>query len=178
LRALESRLAELGGAETAVDAASKQAGGALDESTLGPAVIELDPTLKGRMGRLSVQFPDGATTKARIDVFRAGVEKAATIDYSKLDAELMPGTYDVLVSNRRVNGVEVRSRHTSRLRVGVLRMHLEKSTRFDLFVPGAEQAFYTDYGSSDIGLTPGEIEIEVAGQREKVEVRAGEITEF
>lgn len=144
----------------------------------GPASIQIEPTLKGRMGRLSVHFPEGAKVEGLIEVTREGADKPAARAYRKLDAELLPGMYAVSVSGRLVEGVEVRSGHVTRLRVGVLRVRADSATRIDLFVPGEPRAFFGHYGGVDVGLTPGTIEVQIAGQRETVEIRADEIVDF
>jgi len=137
------------------------------------------PDLKGRLGRLVLAFPEGTTElKVTTQLFPPAGEKSVRTDYGPFSAEITPGTYDVEIGGRRVSGVPVESRRDTRLRAGVLRIHSTGNTTFQIFEPGAERAFQTVYGASELGLPPGPVEIVVNGQRETVEIRAGEIVEY
>lgn len=145
----------------------------------GPAVIERDPAMKGRLGRLVVKLTgDFNVADSRIDVAPAGTDKSATSKYGELSEELMPSLYDLTISGCRVNGIEVRSAHETRVRVGVLRVMVSDGTRVDLFEPGGKSAFKSFYGAKDMLLPPGRVEIAVAGLRDGIEIKDGQVAEF
>ena len=90
---------------------------------VGPSLAEccevvVDSERKGRLGRLIVKFPDG---------FKAG------------NMELLPGTYDVVISGKRVEGVTIKSGHDTKVKVGVLRVNAGASTRIDLVEPAGDK---------------------------------------
>ena len=105
-------------------------------------------------------------------------EQGVASRYGTLSEELLPGSYVVSVMGRRVTGVEVRSGHETRVRVGVLRVAVGKGTSVSLFEPGADTAFHSFYGSADVLLPPGRVEVAVGGLRDAVDVREGEIIPF
>jgi hypothetical protein len=140
-------------------------------------VVEENPDLKGRFGRLLVQFPEGSKAEANIRLFKAGEETEVQSTYHKFSADLLPGTYDVEVASMRVNGVEVKPRHNTRVRVGALKMSADKST--NLKVRGADGTVaFNGYGDSTVGLPIGKYTVEVSGQSEEVAVKDGEVAEF
>jgi hypothetical protein len=74
--------------------------------------------------------------------------------------------------------VEVKSRHETRVHTGVLRLQLSSSTFVQLHKPGEAKPFFTHYGAKDVGLPLGDIEVEVAGQRELVSIEKDKVKEF
>jgi hypothetical protein len=133
--------------------------------------------LAGRLGRLMVVFPQGSNpSSTRIDVFPAGQDKAADGDYGSVTFDLLPGRYDVVVSKVRLEGVEIQSRHDTRIKVGVLKVTAGSSTQTRVLKDGVE--IRSDYGNAQFGLPAGEYEVEVSGTRERVTIGDGAIVEF
>ena len=129
-----------------------------------------------RLGRIVVAYPEEVA--ARIDVFRAGETKAIASDYGDAAFDLLPGTYDVSISGKRVAGVTVRSGYDTRVKVGVLRVNASEGTRVDLVDTVTKEGVASDYGTQAFGLPIGEIGVQIAGQTENVAIEAGQVTEF
>jgi hypothetical protein len=140
-------------------------------------VVEENPELTGRFGRLLVQFPDKSDAHANIRLFKAGEEEAQQSVYNKLSADLLGGVYDVEVSNVLVHGVELRPRHNTRVRVGALRIAANPGTSIKVLGADGKQAF-SGYGKNTIGLPVGKYTVEVAGQGEEVTIKDNEIADF
>ena len=60
----------------------------------------------------------------------------------------------------------------------MLRLHGAAKTRFTIHEPGAKSSFHAAYGNAEFGLPAGEYEVDVSGQKEKVTIEAGKVTEF
>lgn len=135
--------------------------------------------LKGRLGRVVVEFPkDANMTSTRIDIAQAGADKSIKGDYGPMQAELLPGKYDVVISKKRVPGAEVASGKDTRIKAGVLRVKAAHNTRVDILDSDQKTMLVGDYGTVEVGLPPGTYYVKVAGQREAAQVRDGEITDF
>jgi hypothetical protein len=136
--------------------------------------------LKGRMGRIVVIFPkDSKVSETHIDVFKSGGEKKSIASgYGKLEQELLPSSYDVVVSGKRVAGAPVRPKCDTTIVVGVLRVSAGKETHIVILDSDNKTQLTSVYGSSDVGLPIGKVNVQVAGQSEPVEIKAGRITEF
>lgn len=129
-----------------------------------------------RLGRVVVAYPE--KVEARIDVFRAGETKALATAYGDAAFDLLPGTYDVSISGKRVAGVTVRSGNDTQIKVGVLRINASDGTRVDLADSVTKAAVATGYGAQAFGLPIGEIGVQIAGQTENVVIEAGQVAEF
>jgi len=139
-------------------------------------VVE-NPDLTGRLGRVLVAFPEGASVSGtRIEIRPAGGKDSAASDYGGITADLLPGSYDVTISGVTIPGVEVRSRHDSKIAVGALRVSAGASTRIQVFK--GQQAAASDYGKAQFGLPAGAYEVEVSGQRAPITIGAGGIVDF
>lgn len=143
----------------------------------GPAyaVVE-NPELTGRLGRLVVAFPEGSDSSARTDIRSAGGGEANATQYGGITADLLPGAYDVVITEVVIPGVEVRSGHDTRMAVGVLRVSVGSGTRVD--VRRGDQVLATAYGNKEFGLPAGSYEVEISGQREPIAIAEGQILEF
>ena len=86
-----------------------------------------NPTIKGRLGRLVVTYPEGTKAGARVGVSRG--DKEATSGYGDKAFELLPGSYTVVISGKRVDNVTVQSGHDTKVKVGVLRVTAPGGTR-------------------------------------------------
>lgn len=140
------------------------------------AVVE-NAELTGRVGRVVVAFPEGASASStRIEIRPEGGKELSGSGYGSITADLLPGKYDVQVSGVVIPGVEVRSRHDSKIAVGVLRVSLGSSTRVEIFRGGQQVA--AGYGKGQYGLPVGAYEVAIAGKREPITITAGGITDF
>lgn len=146
------------------------------------AGIELvaNPELKGSMGRIVVEFPkDTKTADTHVAINKAGEKKSGGTEYGSVTAELLPGQYELVISGARVGGAEVKSRHDTRIPVGVLRIITsDKNTTVAVLSADGSKQLNTGYGSRDVGLPAGVYMVKVAGQTASVEIKAGEVKEF
>lgn len=174
VRELSARLASLeGGAQEGQPTPAR----ARKDERAGAVELVPDAALRGRLGRLTVLFPEGAKVSGCPIEASAG-EKAAGSSYGSFAKDLMPGEYVLEIQKRRLDRIEVRTGHVTRVHAGVLRLQGAEGTAFELFEPGAKKAFFNCYGPQDVGLPPGAIEVGIAGQRAKVEILADRIVEF
>jgi hypothetical protein len=135
-----------------------------------------NPAMRGRLGRVVVAYPEEVS--ARIDVFRAGETQSVAGGYGDEAFDLFPGTYEVVISGKRVTGVTVRSGNDTKIRVGVLRVTASDGTRVDVLDRAGGQGLTGGYGTDVYGLPIGEVGVQIAGQTERVVIEAGRVTEF
>jgi hypothetical protein len=145
-------------------------------SDSGCCDIVPNAAMRGRLGRVVVAYPEEVA--ARIDVFRAGETQSIMSGYGDQAYDLLPGTYDVSISGKRVAGVTVRSGQDTKIRVGVLRVNASEGTRIDLIDRADGKAVTSGYGAAAYGLPIGEIGVQIAGQTEAVVIEAGRVSEF
>ena len=145
-------------------------------SSVSPCCAVVANAALRRLGRVVVAYPEEVA--ARIDVFRTGETKAVASDYGDAAFDLLPGTYDVSISGKRVAGVTVRSGYDTQVKVGVLRVNASEGTRVDLVDTVTKEGVASDYGTQAFGLPIGEIGVQIAGQTENVAIEAGQVTEF
>lgn len=146
-----------------------------------PALYEVvaNPEMKGRLGRIVLNFAEGASiAETRTTTHKAGGSEMLRADYGVVVAEMPPGTYDLEVSGKKISGIPVESGKDTRVRSGVLRTHGSKQTRMTISDVGSKSTFHVVYGNAEFGLPVGEYEIEISGQREKVTIEAGKVTDF
>lgn len=167
-----------GGKASSSATSSSDAGGATGESVVaaqGCCTTLANPALKGRIGRVVVTFPAGAVPKGtRVAVLRDGKEVQA--DYGSHSWELLSGTYDVIISGKKIPNVTVKAGHDTNVKVGVLRITGAKNMRAAVLEGGQEIA--AGYGGELIGLPAGSFEVQMAGQTEKVTISEGKISDF
>ena len=135
-----------------------------------------NPTMKGRLGRLVVTYPEGTDAGARIDVSKG--EKPATSGYGNQAFELLPGSYTVVISGKRVDNVTVQSGNDTKVKVGVLRVTAPGGTRMDLLDKDTKTPLTSAYGNKQFGLPIGTVLVQIAGQSEAVTIQDGKITDF
>jgi len=135
-----------------------------------------NPTMKGRLGRLVVTYPEGTKTDAGIDVFKG--DKRATHGYGNKAFELLPGSYSVVISGKRVDNVTVQSGHDTKVKVGVLRVTAPGGTGIDVLDKDAKTRLTHGYGNKEFGLPIGTVYVSVHGQSEAVTIKDGQITDF
>ena len=155
----------------------------LPTATRAPAIspgsccsIVPNPTMKGRLGRLVVTYPEGTKTSAGIDVFKG--DKRATSGYGDKAFELLPGSYTVVISGKRVDNVTVQSGHDTKVKVGVLRVTAPGGTGIEVLDQDAKTRLTHGYGNKEFGLPIGTVYVSVAGQSEAVTINDGQITDF
>jgi hypothetical protein len=132
--------------------------------------------MRGRLGRLVVAYPEKVA--ARIDVFRPGEQRAVQSGYGDQAYDLLPGTYEVAISGKRITGVTVRSGSDTQIKVGVLRVNASEGTRIDLADPVSKASVASGYGPQVFGLPVGEVGVQIAGQTETVVIEPGKVAEF
>jgi hypothetical protein len=134
-----------------------------------------NPTLKGRLGHLVVEFPAGALPNGtKVAVLKDGKEVNA--GFGNRTWDLLPGTYDVVISGKQVSNVTVQARHDTMVKVGVLRISIGPQTKVSVLDGGNEIA--GGYGDRLIGLLPGSYNVTVAGQTQSVTITEGQVTDF
>jgi hypothetical protein len=139
--------------------------------------VVANPELKGRMGRLIMQFPNGGDVgHTRVDIFHPIEQKALKGGFGNQTIDLLPGIYDLDISKKRLKNVPVKSGHDTRVKVGLLRISAGKGTRIDIVDAGKKLT--GGYGNQVIGLPVGSFDVQVAGQTEKVTITQGEVTDF
>ena len=142
-------------------------------------VISANPELKGRLGRLVVAFPEGANAgNTRTFVYKGGEKSDITNFYGNKTVELLPGTYAVAITGKRVEGVTIKAGHDSEMKVGVLRVNAGKDTRVFLLDADKTHELTNGYGNQEIGFPIGTVHVSVAGQSEAVTIQEGKITDF
>jgi hypothetical protein len=142
-------------------------------------VISADPELKGRLGRLVVAFPEGSSAGGtRIDVYKSGENSSLAGGFGSQALDLLPGTYSVVISAKRVEGVTIQSAHVTKMKVGVLRVTAGGGTRVDVLDPNTQQALVGGFGNNQFGLPIGKFNVRVAGQSEAVTIQDGKIKDF
>lgn len=135
-----------------------------------------NPEMKGRLGRLVVTYPQGTDAGARIGVSKGG--KEATSGYGNKAFELLPGSYTVVISGKRVDNVTVQSGHDTKVKVGVLRVAAPGGARIGVLDKDGKTELTSGYGSKEFGLPIGTVYVSVAGQSEAVTIEDGQITDF
>jgi len=136
-----------------------------------------NPTMRGRLGRVVIAYPE-EVSDARFDVFRPGEQQSMRGGYGNQQLDVLPGTYEVTISGKRIAGVTVTSAHETRIKVGVLRVYASDATRVDLVDPASGEVLIGGYGDKVFGLPPGEVGVRIAGETETVTIAAGQVVEF
>jgi hypothetical protein len=118
-----------------------------------------------------------------MDVFRAGEKQSIAGGYGDQAFDLLPGTYDVEISGKRVTGVTVQSGHDTQVKVGVLRVSAASNTRVDLVDPDpaepvGQPRLTGGYGDQLFGLPIGEVGVQIDGQTEPVTITEGQVIDF
>jgi len=141
--------------------------------------VVVNAAMIGRLGRLLVEFPQGADARhTRIVVFKAGETNAIQDHWGTSTFELLPGTYAVSISDKRVEGVTVQAAHDTRVRVGMLRISAGKDTHVLLMDTDKKTTLVDFWGARTVGLPVGTFHVNIAGQLEAVTIHIGKITDF
>jgi hypothetical protein len=132
--------------------------------------------MRGRLGRVVVAYPEKVS--ARIEVFRAGEKQSLAAGYGDAAFDLFPGTYDVVISGKRIAGVTVRSGNDTKIKVGVLHVTASSGTRIEIVDRAGGKELTSGYGTDVYGLPIGAVGVRIAGQTETVEIEAGKVAEL
>jgi hypothetical protein len=135
-----------------------------------------NPAMKGRLGRLVVTYPEATNANARVGVSKGDKEAASA--YGSKAFELLPGSYTVVISGKRVDNVTVQSGRDTNVKVGVLRVTAPGGTRIGVLDKDGKTEITSGYGSKEFGLPIGTVYVSVAGQSEAVTIKDGQITDF
>jgi hypothetical protein len=147
------------------------------EASPGPCCsVVPNPTMKGRLGRLVVTFPEGSNPGTYIEVSKGG--NAATNGRGNVAFELLPGSYTVVISGKRVDNVTVQSGHDTKVKVGVLRVTAPGGTRIDVLDKDGKTHLTDGYGNKQFGFPIGTVYVQIAGQSEPISIKDGQITDF
>jgi len=137
--------------------------------------VVANAALKGRMGRVVVAFPVGVLPKAtRVAVLKDGKEVKA--GFGSQSWEVLSGSYDVMISGKRVSNVTVQAGYDTQVKVGVLRVTAGKQTKSEVLDGGKMIA--SGHGDHLVGLPAGSYDLKVAGKTETITIQDGQITEF
>ena len=173
-----------GGASPAVAAAQAE-GRTSDESrekgVQGVYEMVANPEMQGRLGRVVIAYAEGATLNPdnnRTVFYKKGSADSVRTSYGPVAAELAPGIYDLEINGKKIAGIPVKSGQDTRVPSGVLRFHGSSETSFWICDVGVKDYLRVAYGNALIGLPAGDYEIEINGQREKVTIEPGKITDF
>ncbi|MDQ6634580.1 MAG: hypothetical protein M3Z10_07455 [Gemmatimonadota bacterium] len=140
--------------------------------------IVVNPAL-GRLGRLVIAFPDGAdASSSHASVHKPGENANLQSGYGAQAWDLIPGSYDLTLSGKRIGGVTIQSGHDTQLRVGTLRIKTGSSTAVAVMDADDKTKLTSGYGPQVIGLPVGTYRVKIAGQSEAVTIQKGKITDF
>jgi hypothetical protein len=141
----------------------------------GLVSIEHDEKLVGRLGRLVVAAPEGCRTGNRLALRNGKGE--LTYDYGKLSRAVLPGRFSIRVLGIQ-HGIEIRTRHVTRVRLGALKIVVPAGTRWGLRDETGKRELTYGYKSTVLGALPGRYVVRVLGGTEVVTVMPGIVTEF
>ena len=172
-----------GGSATVVAAKPEARTGAESREKGAAGVYEMvdNPEMKGRLGRVVIAYAEGATLNpdnTRTVFYKQGTADSVRTSYGPVAAELAPGIYDLEINGKKIAGIPVKSGQDTRVPSGVLRFHGSSETSFWICDVGVKDYLRVAYGNALIGLPAGDYEIEINGQREKVTIEPGKITDF
>jgi hypothetical protein len=122
--------------------------------------ISPNPELKGQLGRLVLKFPTVAKA-TRVRLYRPGEPKEIKQFFGDGEQSLVPGTYDVAISGRRITGVVVQTASDTSLHVGVLKTTADKKTKYIVRDADDKTELISGYGSALIGLPIGQYHLVV-----------------
>ncbi|HEX9083403.1 MAG TPA: hypothetical protein VF836_01585, partial [Gemmatimonadaceae bacterium] len=144
---------------------------------VGPCCeVVANSALNSHLGRVVVNFP--ASTEGAIEVRRSGSTEKIGGWYSSGALEVGPGRYDVAISNKVVQNVQVEAGHDTQIKVGILRIKGAGNATIDLLDADQKTKLGGGYGGLTVGLPVGTYTVKMPGLAEKVTVRAGKITDF
>ncbi len=148
-------------------------------SSSAAAEVVANPNLKGRLGRIVIAYPESAVAKGtHVQVFKPGEPKPVQEWYGPRTIELLPGSFDVAVCKKKLPGLSVVARSDTRVRLGVLQINADKATLIKVLDADGATELFSGYGTQLVGLPVGDYFVEIVGQKEKVMIEDGKVTEF
>jgi hypothetical protein len=131
--------------------------------------------LMGATGRLVVNALEGVKN-FHVEVFKAGTTDRAVHWYGNKTSDLMPGSYDVVVSGVKLENVAIDRRSDTSIRLGALTISLSGNTHWEVFDVSNENRYTHGYGSETIALPVGTYAVRMAGGVLEVEIKDGQAT--
>jgi len=140
---------------------------------------EIKPSedLTGAKGRLVVDFHD-EVPMAHMLVNITSKDGGDPISDRKRKFDLLPGTYDLVVANKRIAGVPIQSGQETHLLMGLLRVVYTGMDRTDVYDSDKKTLLVKDYGTLRLGLPVGKYWVKMAGRMVQVEIKNGEVAAF
>lgn len=144
----------------------------------GAVTLVANPELKGRLGRIVVEAPEGTKNRSPISFYNAGEEEGSAADsgYGTLTSETLAGAYTVVMHKVKLP-IEVRRGHDTVVKLGVLRINASKQTAWSLLLTDGETGA-SGYGSEEVGVLPGDYVVKIKKSSEPVTVEPGKVLEF
>jgi hypothetical protein len=151
----------------------------LPEETSNIVRWEIKPgeDLTGAKGRLVVDFHD-EVPMAHMLVKIISKDGGDPLADRKRRFDLLPGTYDVIVANKRITGVPIQSGQETHLLIGLLRVVYTGMDRTDVFDSDKKTLLVKDYGTLRLGLPVGKYWVKMAGRLVQVEIKNGQVAAF
>ena len=144
-----------------------------------PTRTTVNPDLKGRLGRIVVAFPKASPCKAtHVTIRKTGDDANLESFYGSGDAELMPGSYTVIINAKPLANVAVQSKSDTKVATGVLHVHAGDKTHVQLLDADEKAKLTSGYGEQQWGLPIGKYLVQIAGQSEPVEITEDQVSEF
>jgi hypothetical protein len=140
---------------------------------------EIKPSqdLTGAKGRLVVDFHD-EVPMAHMLVKITSKDGGDPLSDRKRKFDLLPGTYDVVVANKRITGVPIQSGQETHLLMGLLRVVYTGMDRTDVYDSDKKTLLVKDYGTLRLGLPVGKYWVKMAGRLVPVEIKNGQVAAF
>ncbi len=140
---------------------------------------EIKPSedLTGAKGRLVVDFHD-EVPMAHMLVQITSKDGGDPLRDRKRKFDLLPGTYDVVVANKRITGVPIQSGQETHLLMGLLRVVYTGMDRTDVYDSDKKALLVKDYGTLRLGLPVGKYWVKMAGRLVPVEIKNGQVAAF
>ena len=168
-----------------VDVTADKAGNLLQRVLIavgGQVGYKITPNaaLKGRMGRLVVQFPkDSKASGTPVDVYAdAAMKERSEGAFGGKTFDLLPGKYWVSISGAALP-VEIQSRSDTVVLTGVLKVESSGNTAVEVCSDKEGTKKLTSFfGSKEIGFPVGTFYVKISGKVEPVKIEEGKITEF
>lgn len=140
---------------------------------------EIKPSadLTGAKGRLFVDFHD-EVPMAHMLVQITSKHGGDPLSDRKRRFDLLPGTYDLVVANKRIAGVPIQSGQETHLLMGLLRVVYTGMDRTDVYDADKKTLLVKDYGTLRLGLPVGKYWVKMAGRMVPVEIKNGQVAAF
>jgi hypothetical protein len=139
--------------------------------------VVANPALTGSLGRLLIAFP-AVVGRTRVKVYKTGEKNAIKSGVGSMAVELLPGSYVVSISNKRVSDVTIQAGYDTQVRVGVLRITAAGDTQVKVLDADQKTSLSSGRGARAVGLPVGTFGVMVAGQVRPVQIQEGQITDF